>query len=204
MHDNNLVHLDIKLENIIICDDGSCKLCDFGLMIDLKGDLKNAMEGDAKYLACEVMQGKFTKAADVFSLGISMLELATDIPLPSNGQLWHDLRDGIFPQDVRDRVPKQLFNFIQRMMIKDYKKRASVKTLLKHPKIKSLLKERREASERGVQLEGRVTPIMRTSTPIPTIGTPTNVSDENNSLNAIHTPPLGYNAASSSLFSDFE
>lgn len=89
------------------------------------------------------------------------------------------------------------------MMIKDFKKRPSVKTLLKHPKMKSLLKERREASEKGIELEGRVTPIMRTSTPIPSIGTPTNV-DENNTLNVIHTPPLGYSVASSSLFSDFE
>lgn len=46
------------------------------------------------------MSGKFTKAADVFSLGISMLELASDLALPTNGRLWHELRDGIFPINV--------------------------------------------------------------------------------------------------------
>lgn len=107
-----MVHLDVKLENIIICDNGSCKLGDFGLMIDLKGDLKNASEGDAKYLAPELMEGKFTKAADVFSLGISLLELATDISLPANGQLWHDLRDGVFPAKIKESKPILFLNFI--------------------------------------------------------------------------------------------
>lgn len=92
--------MDVKLENIIVCDDGTCKLGDFGLLVDLKGDLNNAIEGDAKYLAPELMNGKFTKAADVFSLGISMLELASDLALPSNGKLWHELRDGVFPESV--------------------------------------------------------------------------------------------------------
>lgn len=69
-------------------------------MLNLKGDMRRAMEGDAKYLAPELMDGKFTKAADVFSLGISMLELASDLELPSRGKLWHDLRNGIFPDDI--------------------------------------------------------------------------------------------------------
>lgn len=112
------MHLDIKLANIIICHDGTCKLCDFGLMIDLKGDLNHAMEGDAKYLAAEVMQGKFTKAADVFSLGISMLELATDISLPANGQLWHELRDGTFPLEFRQSMlfAKKIYHNIPQLL----------------------------------------------------------------------------------------
>jgi membrane-associated tyrosine/threonine-specific cdc2-inhibitory kinase len=36
LHDRNLVHMDIKPDNIFISFDGNCKLGDFGLVIDLK------------------------------------------------------------------------------------------------------------------------------------------------------------------------
>lgn len=35
LHDRNLIHLDIKLDNVLIGDDDSCKLADFGLVIDV-------------------------------------------------------------------------------------------------------------------------------------------------------------------------
>ena len=39
-----------------------------------------------------MLQGKFTKACDVFSLGVTMLELACNLDLPRGGQLWHNIR----------------------------------------------------------------------------------------------------------------
>lgn len=43
------------------------------------------------------MTGVFTKAADIYSLGITILEVACDLDLPTNGPLWHDLRSGHIP-----------------------------------------------------------------------------------------------------------
>lgn len=57
-------------------------------------------EGDPKYLAQELMQGIYTKSADIFSLGITILELATDLDLPSHGQGWHLLRSGKIPDHI--------------------------------------------------------------------------------------------------------
>ena len=36
LHDHELVHMDIKPENIFISDNDVCKLGDFGLMLDLR------------------------------------------------------------------------------------------------------------------------------------------------------------------------
>jgi len=69
------------------------KLIDKQKIIFLKDDPKNVMEGDGKYLAAEVLNDKPTKAADIFSLGMTILELATDLDLPNNGVFWHEIRN---------------------------------------------------------------------------------------------------------------
>ena len=44
LHDHDLVHMDVKPENIFLWMDGICKLGDFGLMIDLaKGEGEGEM-----------------------------------------------------------------------------------------------------------------------------------------------------------------
>ena len=61
------------------------------------------VEGDPKYLAPELMSGHFTRAADIFSLGITILELATDLDLPRGGSSWHQLRSGQVPMIYTQR-----------------------------------------------------------------------------------------------------
>ncbi|KAH8035163.1 hypothetical protein HPB51_004404 [Rhipicephalus microplus] len=101
LHDRHLVHLDIKPENIFISREGYYKLGDFGLVLDLKqDDSSDPLEGDPCYLAPELMGGDFTKAADIFSLGITALELACDLELPSRGGNWHALRSGTLPHYI--------------------------------------------------------------------------------------------------------
>lgn len=51
-------------------------------------------EGDREYIAPEVLSGRFDKPADVFSLGMIMLEIAGNIVLPDNGSSWQRLRAG--------------------------------------------------------------------------------------------------------------
>lgn len=90
----------------MISEDNICKLGDFGLVADLHK--KDYTEGDCRYIAPETLQHNFTKAADIFSLGITILELASKIELPKSGYLWHQLRSGILPDHL---IPRKTFSF---------------------------------------------------------------------------------------------
>lgn len=67
----------------------------------------NSSEGDCRYIAPETLEHKFTKAADIFSLGITILELASKLELPKNGYLWHALRSGTVPEHFLRRKYNQ-------------------------------------------------------------------------------------------------
>ena len=67
LHDNRLCHFDIKPANIFLGQDGvTCKLGDFGLCMSIDQGFTDATEGDAKYVAPELLQGRFGTEADIF------------------------------------------------------------------------------------------------------------------------------------------
>lgn len=51
-------------------------------------------EGDREYLAPEILTGQYDKPADVFALGLVMVEIAGNVILPDNGVSWQKLRNG--------------------------------------------------------------------------------------------------------------
>lgn len=97
-----------------------------------KDDLKEVQEGDPKYLAPEVLEGSnnITTAVDIFSLGMSILELATDLDLPRGGEPWHKLRNGQIPHDLTASLSPQLVQIIHAMIDSNHKRRASADVLL--------------------------------------------------------------------------
>uniref|UniRef100_A0A182PQV1 Membrane-associated tyrosine- and threonine-specific cdc2-inhibitory kinase n=1 Tax=Anopheles epiroticus TaxID=199890 RepID=A0A182PQV1_9DIPT len=144
LHDRDLIHLDIKLDNILVTDDGTCKLADFGIVFDLKNtNPRYATEGDSRYMAPELMEGTYTKAADIFSLGIATLELACNLELPPNGRMWQRLRSGQpLPELLARKVSPALKDIIHSMMRSIPTERPTVDTLLKHPIVQKLYKVR--------------------------------------------------------------
>lgn len=149
LHDHDLVHMDIKPDNIFISSSDVCKLGDFGLVLDLTKDIEvvDAQEGDPKYLAPELMCGQFGKPADIFSLGITILELASDLDLPRGGDLWHQLRSGQLPEEFMLGVSSELRFIIRWMMEPDPAKRPTVHDIIRHEFISKILRERVEQEE---------------------------------------------------------
>ncbi|XP_077978622.1 membrane-associated tyrosine- and threonine-specific cdc2-inhibitory kinase-like [Glandiceps talaboti] len=145
LHDHNLIHMDIKPANIFVSLDRVYKLGDFGLVLGVSdmGDLAEAQEGDPKYLAPELLQGKFGKPADVFSLGITILELACDLVLPRGGEPWHQLRNGNIPLEFTQDISEELCNVIYTMMEPDEMQRLSLDQILAIPVVRRERKRRK-------------------------------------------------------------
>ncbi|XP_069507770.1 membrane-associated tyrosine- and threonine-specific cdc2-inhibitory kinase [Ambystoma mexicanum] len=134
LHDRNLVHMDIKPANIFICMQETCKLGDFGLMLELdKGNLSEAQEGDPRYMAPELLNGEYTKAADVFSLGMTILEIACNMDLPKGGEGWQQLRHGYLPSEFTADLSPELLSILTGMLEPDHRKRMTVNSLLATP-----------------------------------------------------------------------
>lgn len=62
-------------------------------------------EGDREYIAPEILLGQYNKPADIYSLGLIMVEIAGNVVLPENGASWQRLRSG----DLSD-VPSLTFS----------------------------------------------------------------------------------------------
>ncbi|KAI1773341.1 kinase-like protein [Hypoxylon cercidicola] len=73
----HIMHRDIKPSNILVNSRGHIKLCDFGVSGELVNSIADTFVGTSTYMAPERIQGeKYTVKSDVWSFGLSIMELA--------------------------------------------------------------------------------------------------------------------------------
>ena len=145
VHDSNCVHLDIKPENFFVKCDGTVKLGDFGHVYDLsEPHPRTVEEGDATYMSPELLDHfypRVTKRADIFSFGISLIEISKMVKLKKNGRVWRQIREGK-PSQVLDLWPRELAELIDRMTEKDPFARPSIDQILNHRRIRFQAQQR--------------------------------------------------------------
>ncbi|KAI6123378.1 kinase-like domain-containing protein [Pisolithus croceorrhizus] len=74
---HRIIHRDIKPSNILFNSQGQIKICDFGVSGELINSIADTFVGTSTYMSPERIQGAhYTVKSDVWSLGISLIELA--------------------------------------------------------------------------------------------------------------------------------
>ena len=105
VHESGFIHLDLKPANVLITFEGVLKIADFGMAAKWPAQPGIDGEGDREYIGPEILRGHYDKPADIFALGLIMLEIAGNVMLPDNGVSWQRLRAG----DMSD-VPSLTFS----------------------------------------------------------------------------------------------
>jgi len=125
-HAKNIIHLDIKLANVMISDEEPpvAKIIDFGLARECDQDVCaiETTPGTEGFRAPELMQGNFSKKSDVFSLGV-VFYTAICLQYPFGGE--SDVWDGTLRKCDTKWYP-EFQDLIKKMLDKDPSKRASL------------------------------------------------------------------------------
>lgn len=145
---HNIIHRDVKPSNILINDQGQIKLCDFGISGRLIDSLaKTRAAGCIPYMAPEridLKQSSYDVRADVWSLGITLYELATGRSPYADCLTDFDILVKVV-NDVPPSLPEDMEfsvefrDFISSCLIKDCEKRPKYKQLIEHDFIKQHL-----------------------------------------------------------------
>lgn len=126
-HDNNLIHRDIKPQNILISSGNNIKVTDFGIAKSLNTDITKTLNivGTAHYISPEQARGDvLDNRTDIYSLGIVIYEMLTgDLPFRGDTSidisLKHISDKPVKPTTLIETIPKKLEKIVLMCLKKD-------------------------------------------------------------------------------------
>ncbi|KAF8482213.1 kinase-like protein [Gautieria morchelliformis] len=139
-----IIHRDVKPTNILVSKRGEVKLCDFGVSGQLEKSLAKTNIGCQSYMAPERIKGEsqnnlgtYTVSSDVWSLGLSILELAMGTypyPPETYSNVFAQLTAIVhgLPPEMPDKYSGIARDFVSLCMKKDPEARATYAELLGH------------------------------------------------------------------------
>ncbi|EAR84711.1 tyrosine kinase domain protein (macronuclear) [Tetrahymena thermophila SB210] len=133
IHDKNIVHSDLKPQNILINNDDKIKICDLGMSKQLLGSQSQTISkgGSLDYMSPEQIEGKISKQSDIYSVGCIICFLCN---INIFGLNLVNIKKGIFPS-IQETSYKELVNLAFQMMSVEPKNRIQLQDCLDQLKL---------------------------------------------------------------------
>ncbi|KAI5625424.1 mitogen-activated protein kinase kinase kinase kinase 5 isoform X6, partial [Silurus asotus] len=144
LHGQKKIHRDIKGANILLNDHGEVKLADFGISAQITATFARRMSfiGTPYWMAPEVaaveIKGGYNELCDIWSVGITAIELAELQPplfdVHPLRVLFLMSKSGYQPPKLKEKAKwsPMFYNFVKSMLIRNPKKRPTAKKMLMH------------------------------------------------------------------------
>eukprot|EP00173_Palmaria_palmata_P005014 Plantae.Rhodophyta-Palmaria_palmata.ctg8022.p1 GENE.Plantae.Rhodophyta-Palmaria_palmata.ctg8022~~Plantae.Rhodophyta-Palmaria_palmata.ctg8022.p1 ORF type:complete len:256 (-),score=36.54 Plantae.Rhodophyta-Palmaria_palmata.ctg8022:161-928(-) len=140
LHASGVTHRDLKPANILVDNNAAVKICDFGVSSSENVQTINPgqqhMVGTPWYIAPELIEYRpYTKSVDIWSLGCTIMELATGRrpyhELSAMQVLFRMVEDQMPP--IPSHLSSQLRSFLKACFVWDPEQRPSASELMNHP-----------------------------------------------------------------------
>lgn len=127
-HEKGVVHRDIKPQNIMLLEDGTLKVMDFGIARLSRSDSRTVTEkaiGSVHYISPEQAKGDITDPkADIYSTGIILYEMLTGfLPFEADSAVSVAIKQisdtAVMPRMIDPAIPEALEEITMRAMAKE-------------------------------------------------------------------------------------
>ncbi|KAJ3144596.1 Serine/threonine-protein kinase wnk1 [Geranomyces michiganensis] len=133
-----IIHRDLKCDNIFINgNNGQAKIGDLGLAVVRHRDHVSSVLGTPEFMAPEVYNENYSEAADIYSFGMMVLEIATkEYPYSeasNQARIYRLVSSGIKPAALARVADEETRQFIELCINYDPRRRPTATELLTHP-----------------------------------------------------------------------